>query len=249
VSAEEVLNMAINIVSMMRGRREARAQGIEELAQRLAKGEAIAPEEIEAHLERTGTDEAILQERIDCLERRGELSATVAQGIKAQAKADKINAEIEAAYGKVVAAQADYQAVRAKHDEALMALGHEIGSGQRAFDALLAPENLSASDRERLAASRAAEADASRAVSECRTALRDLRLSLEQAERVAADAVEHARLNKSNADVQDHKQRSENAVKSRKARIAEAEAELPRLQAAADAAAAAVKQLEAELRR
>lgn len=241
--------MAINVLSMMKGRREARAQGIEELAQRLAKGEAIAPEEIEAWLEQTGTDETILQERIDCLERRGELLATVAQGNKAKAKADKLNAEIEAAHGKVVAAQAEYQAVRAKYDEPLMMLGHEIGAGQRAFDALLAPENLSPADRERLAAARAAEAEAARLLSETRTGLRDLRLSLEQAERVAADAVEHARLNKSNADVQDHKQRSENAVKARRARIAEAEAELPRLQSAADEAAAVVKRIEGELRR
>lgn len=241
--------MGIDVLSMMKIRREARAAGIEELAQRLAEGEAVAPEEIEAILQRTGCDESMLQDRIDCLERRAELLAKVAQGNKAQAKADKVSAEIDVAYGKVTAAQAEYQAVRAKYDEPLVLLGQEIRAGQAAADALLAPENLSPVDRDRLAAARNAESETARALSECRTALRDLRLSLEQADRVAADAVELARLNKSNADIQDAKQRAENAVKARKSRIAEAEAELPRLQAAAAEAEAAVKLLEAELRR
>lgn len=241
--------MGIDVLSMMKIRREARAAGIEELAQRLAEGEAVAPEEIEAVLERTGCSEDILQERIDCLERRAELLGKVSAGNRAKAKADKLSVEIDAAHGKVVAAQAEYQAVRAKYDEPLVLLGQEIRVGQAAADALLAPENLAPADRDRLAAAHNAESETARALSECRTALRDLRLSLEQSERVAVDAVELARLNKSNADIQDAKQRAENAVKARKSRIAEAEAELPRLQAAAAEAEAAVKLLEAELRR
>lgn len=242
-------NVAINVLDIIRGRREARAVGIEELAQRLAKGEAVPPEEIEAVLHRTGCDEAMLQDRIDCLERRGELLAKVSAGNKARAKADKLNAEIEAAYRKVAEAQAEYAALRGKHDEPLMLLGHEIRAGEVAADALLAPENLAPADRDRLASARAAVSERSLALGETRSSLRDLRLSLEQADRIEADAVEYARLNRSNADAQDNKRRAENAVKARKARIAEAEAELPRLQAALDEAEAVVKQLEAELRR
>jgi hypothetical protein len=234
---------------MLRGRKQARAAGIEELAQRLAKGAAVPPEEIEAVLERTGCDEAMLQERIDCLERRAELLAKVSSGNRAKAKADKLNAEIEAAYGKVQAAQAEYGALRAKHDEPLMILGSDIRAGEMAFNALLAPENLTPADRQRLEVATAKVSEASRALSETRSSLRDLRLSLENAERVAADAVEQARLNKSNGDIQAHKQRSENAVAARKARLVAAEAELPRLQAAAEQAEAAVAAIEDELRR
>ena len=241
--------MRIDVLSIIRSRREQRAAGIEELAQRLAKGEAIAPEEIEAHLERTGCEPEELQERVDTLERRADLLATVSAGNKAQAKLDKLQAEVDEAHAAVVKAQESYTAVRAKHDEPMMLLSHQVRQGERASDLLVAPENLSPVDRDRLAAARQAAADAAERLNEGRGGLRDMRLSLEQAERVYADAVDHAKANRSNADVQAHKQRSENAVNSRKARLADAEAELPQLKAAADKAEAAVAAIEAELRR
>ncbi len=241
--------MAVNIMEMIRGRREARAASIEELAIRLAKGEAIAPEEIETWLEQTGTDEAMLQDRIDAIERRAELLATVSAGHKAQAKIEKIEAELAEGHATVVRAQELYVALRAKHDEPMMVLGAQVREADRARDLLLAPENLSPADRDRLAAARQAAAEAEQALGALRRSLPDLRLSLEQAERHHADAVDHAKANRGNADAQDHKARSENTVKARKARVAAAEQELPKLQAAFDEAEAAVGRLEEELRR
>lgn len=241
--------MAIDIIGMIRGRREQRAAGVEELARRLASGEAIPPEEIETWLERTGVDEDTLQARIETIERRAELLAAVARGNAARSKAEKISNVIGAAWEAVGEASKKHATLREKHADELLTLRQAVDAADRASDELLDPRNLSPVDRDRLAAARKAARDAATAYGELRGSMRDLRMSLENAERVAADAVEQARLNKSNADIQAHKQRSENAVNARKGRLAEAEAELPRLQAAAQAAEAAVVAVEDELRR
>jgi hypothetical protein len=239
----------IDIVGMIRGRREARAQGIEELANRLAAGEAVAPEEIEAILARTGTDEELLQAAVDRIERRAELLAQVSRGNGAQGKIDKIEGEIDTAWEAVAVAQRKHAAVRDKHAGELTDLRHAVEVANRASDELLAPANLSPADREQLAQARKAASDAALAVAELRRSMPDVRMSLEQAERALVDAVETARTNRGNRDVQDHKVRCERAVSARKERVAVAEAELPKLQAEADRTAAAVEEIEAELRR
>lgn len=241
--------MRIDITGMLRGRREARAQGIEELARRLASGEAVPPEEIEAHLERTGCDEDMLQARIDALARRAELLAAVSAGNAAQGRIDKLTADIDKAWQAVAEAQRKHAAIRDKHADELLTLRQAVDAANRASDALLDPDNLHPVDRDRLATARKAASDAVSAFGELRRRMPDLRMSLQEGERLLADAVEHARLNRSNADIQDHKARSENTVNARKARLAEAEAELPRLKAAADKAEAAVAAIEDELRR
>lgn len=241
--------MGINIVSMIRGRREARAQGIEELARRLAAGEAIAPEDIEAILDETGTDEEMLQAAVDRIERRAGLLAAVARGNAAQAKADRIHADLEKALAVVTDAQEKYSALRLKHHEALADFERQQAEGLRAAEALLEPDNLSPADRERLAQARQTATDAAQAAGDLRRQMRDLRGSLEQAERELPDAKEYARLNRSNPDAQARAARAENAVSARKARVAEAEAQLPKLVAEADRTAAAVETIEAELRR
>jgi hypothetical protein len=59
---------------------------------------------VETWQEQTGTDEAMLQERVDALERRADLLAKVSAGHKAQDKIEKIEAELaeaEAAVGRL----------------------------------------------------------------------------------------------------------------------------------------------------
>jgi hypothetical protein len=241
--------MAIDIKALIRGRREARAGGIEELASRLASGEAVAPEEIEAHLERTGCDEDLLQERIDAIVRRAELLAAVSRGNGAQAKIDKLVSEIDKAWEAVADAQRKHAAVRDRHADELLTLRQAVDAANRASDTLLDPANLHPVDRDRLANARKAASDAVSAYGELRRRMPDLRLSVQEGERLLADAVDHAKLNRSNADVQAHKARSENTANARKARLAEAEAELPKLKAAAEQAEAAVAAIEDELRR
>ena len=244
-----MIAMGIDVVGMLRGRKQARAAGIEELAKRLAAGEAVPPEEIEVILDRTGCDGEELQERIDAIERRAELLAAVSRGNAAQAKLDKIDAEAGAAWDAVAVAQRKHAAVLARHADERRILQQAVDAANRAHNELLDPANLSPADAARLADARKAAGDAARAAEQARHGMRDLRMSLERAEREHVDAVEQARLHRSNADIQDRKARSENAVNARRQRLKDAEAELPILQAAADKAQAAVEAIEAELRR
>lgn len=232
----------MNVIEMMRGRRQARAAGIEELARRLAKGEAIAPEEIEAVLDRTGASEEQLQERIDALSRRAVLLAEVSAGRKAEARLDKIDGEITKAFDVVVDAQSKHRAVVAKHADERAELQRRVDRAAQAHGDLLADENLAPADRDRLAEARRVESEASKALSEQRRRMPELRNVLDEGERWLADA-------KATPGAIEARERAENAVKARKARLSEAEAELPRLQAAVDAAAKATAALEDELRR
>lgn len=234
---------------MMRGRRQARASGIEELARRLAKGEAVAPEEIEASLDRTGASEEQLQERIDALSRRAVLLAELSAGHKAEARLDKIDAEIGRAFDVVVDAQAKHAAVVAKHADERAELQRRIDRASQAHGDLLADANLAPADRDRLAEVRRVESEANKALSEQRRRMPELRRSLEDAERILVDAADEAKRFRGHEGSQERKARAENAVDSRRARLSEAEAELPRLQAAVDAAAKATAALEDELRR
>lgn len=241
--------MAIDIVGMIRGRKQARVAGIEELAKRLAAGEAVQPEEVEAILDRTGCDEEQLQERVDAIERRAVLLAAVARGDAARATIEKIDAESGKAWQAVADAQRKHAAVVAKYADELLVLRQSLDAANRAADELLSPENLSPADRERLAQARKTASDAAQAADELRRSMRELRMSLENAEREAVDAVETARVYRSNADAQDRKARAENAVRVRTARVKDAETQLPKLQAEAERAAAAVAAIEDELRR
>ena len=241
--------MAIDIVGLIRGRKQARVAGIEELAKRLAAGESVQPEEVEAILDRTGCDETQLQERVDAIERRAGLIAAVARGEAAQVKIDRIDAECEKAWQAVADAQRKHAGVVAKHADDLLTLRQSLDAANRAADELLSPENLSPADKERLAQARKTASDAAQAADDLRRSMRELRMSLENAEREAVDAVENARLYRSNADAQDRKARAENAVKARTARVKDAETQLPKLVAEGERTAAALAAVEDDLRR
>jgi hypothetical protein len=249
MSLEEVFIMAFNVVDLIRGRRESRAQGLEDLAKRLAAGEAIAPEDIEAALERTGTDEEALQAAIDRIDRRAELLAAVARGNAAQAKLDRIQGDIDKAWQVVVEAQERHQAVRLKNAEALAQFEAQQAAGQAAAEELLEATNLSPADRDRLAQARKEASEAAQAAEAHRRSIPDLKRSLETAEESLTDAQETARRFRGDAGAAEQLQRWKNAVAARGARLKAAEAELPALQAAADKAAKDVETIEDELRR
>lgn len=239
----------IDVVSLIRGRREQRAGGIEELAHRLAGGEVVAPEEIEAILDRTGCTEEQLQSRIDALVRRNELVADVKAGEQARRKVEKIEAEIAKAFDAVVVADNAHRELRVKHADELLVLGQTVDRAARAHDELLNPDLLAPADRERLADARKAASEAASAHADLRRQMPELRLSLEQAERAQADAADEAKRFRSNPDVQDRKTRADNAVKARRQRVADAEVELKRLEQVAGAAEAALVAVETSLRR
>lgn len=239
----------IDIIGMIRGRKQARAAGIEELAARLAKGAAVAPEEIEATLGRTGCDEEMLQAAVDRIERRAALLAAVARGNTAEARLDKIDAEVGKAFDAVAEAQRKHAATAAKYADERADLRLSIDAGNRARGELLDASNLSPADLARLTAARDAWQAAEREVSELRRSMPELRLSLERAERDLVDATEQAKLNRGNADIQQHRDACENAVAARKARLKDAEAELVKREQTRVEAEAAVNTIEATLRR
>lgn len=241
--------MAIDIVGMIRGRKQARAAGIEELAKRLASGETVPPEEVETILDRTGCDEEQLQERVDALERRAELLATIKTGDAAQATIDRIDAECDRAWQAVADAQRKHAAVVAKHADELLKARGAIEAANTASEELLKPANLSPPDRERLAQARKAANEAAQAAEEHRRNIPELQVAFEEGEQMLADAVETLRNFRNDAGALDLKARAENAVKARGQRLKDAEAELPKLQAEAARTAAAVSALEDDLRR
>lgn len=241
--------MAIDIKALIRGRREARAANIEELAQRLAKGEAVSPEEVELWLEQTGADEELLQERIDTIERRAELLAKVAKGDEAGGRIAIIHGEIDEAFAAVAEAQEKYAALRAKHADTLTILGQERAEGHRAAEALLEPENLSPFDRDRLGSARKAASESAIAAEEQRRNITELKASVQDAETALADAEAMAKQRRNDPVVADTLQRAKNAVNARGGRLKAAEAELPKLVAEAKRKAAAVETIEAELQK
>lgn len=239
--------MAIDIVGLIRGRRQTRAAGIEEVAKRLAGGEAVPPEEIETVLARAGCDEVMLQERVDALERRAELRKRVAAGEAAQRRLDLIDGEIDTAWQAAVAADEAQRKVRQKHEAERIALGQAIRYADTASDELLSPANLSPADRDRLTEQRRVATAAVEALAEANRRLPELRDSLARAEAALAEAADEAKRFK-NPDAQERKARAETTVKTRGARLKAAEADLPSLQQAAEQAEQAVAKLEEELR-
>lgn len=238
--------MAIDIVGLIRGRKQQRAAGIEEVARRLAGGEAVPPEEIEAILDRTGCDEQALQERIDTLVRRAELRQRVAAGEAARKRLGVIDAEIDKAWQAAVAADQVQRQARAKHEEERIALGQTIRAADSAGDELARPENLSPADRARLAEANERLSVAGKAFAEANRRLPELRDSLARGEAALAEALE--RRPQSSPDAQRQTGEARSAVKARTARLRAAEAELPGLRQAAEDAEQALLKLMAELR-
>jgi len=238
----------IDIVGILRGRREQRATGIEELAVRLAGGEAVAPEEVEAILDRTGCTDEQLQERIDSLDRRAGLVKRVSAGTAALAKLDKIDAVVSAAFDLALEKQKAHFALREKHADEAAALRQAIDAGETAAGDLLDPRNLSPADREKLAAARGALDAATKALFDSQRRLPELKTSLADAEAALAGATEAARMNRGDATAKQRAAEATNAVAARGLRLRTLVAELPGLASAHKTAETALSRVEDALR-
>lgn len=241
--------MGIDIKGLIRGRREARAANVEELAQRLAGGEDVPPEEIELWLEQTGCSEDLLQERIDAIERRSELLATVAKGKAAAAKIERIEADIGKAEDAVEEARRKQAAVVAKHVDELFELRQASDAAARASAALLEREALSAADWQRLDAARRAATAAAEAAEEGGRNVVALKEFLERSETELSEAQATAKKFRGDPGSAERSQRAKNAVAARGQRLKAAEDELPKLVAEAERTGAALRAIEDELRK
>ena len=238
----------IDIVGILRGRREQRQFGIEELAAKLAGGVDVPPEEVEAALDLAGCTAEELQDRLVAIDRRADLLKRVAAGTAALAKLDKIDAVVSAAFDLALEKQKAHFALREKHADEAAALRQAIDLGEAAAGDLLDPKNLSPADREKLAAARGALDAATKALFDSQRRLPELKTSLAEAEAGQAEAAETARMSRGDATAKQRATEATNAVAARGLRLRTLVAELPGLASAHKTAETALSRVEDALR-
>jgi hypothetical protein len=247
VSVREGSIMIVDVLNLVRSRQQARASGAEGLARRLANGENVPIEEVEAILTRTGCTVDELRERVACLERRDEKHREIAAGAKAEKRLAKIQAEIDDARAVLADALAKLEAIQDRHAADIMQLEHAKLTAAWAKDSLLTPANLSPAQRAKLAEARQAYADAEGAEAEARDGIPVLRATLERLEANLAEALDDRRANPENGDIRDRCIRYESAIKVRRRTLKEAEDGLKAMQAAAEDARKACRAVENEM--
>lgn len=235
-----------DLLSVLRMRREKRALGIEETAMRLARGETIAPEEVETVLDRCGATPEQLMEAVDTHERRASLKAAVAAEPKATADIQAIARKRAIVLEQLTAAEDRLQAFDADNAEAVSRLEEIVREAHRAASQLIADRNLRPEPlaaltdaRDKYAAASQAATAASEAVDEAKLRHEDAVVQLHHNESVGARHIpEHV----------EQVQRDRNAVEARAKRMKEAEARLGAARQAAEAARVALRQAEERAR-
>lgn len=245
----EISNMFLDVLDKVRGRQAARAAGIEELARRMAAGEKVQADEVEAVLTRTGCTVDDLRERVACLERRAEQHRVIVAGDKAEKRLAKIRAEINDARAVAFDAIEKAEAIAQRHWGDTIALEQTARDAFQAKEVLLAPVNLTAQQREQLAQARQAHVDAERALTEAQTSMQTIRASITKLEADTAEDDNDCRLNPDNGDMRDRLNRHKAAAETKQRQLNEVESGLPGLQAAADKARESKRTIEAELMR
>lgn len=139
--------MPLDVLSMIRGARRARASELEALAARLFKGEQIPPHDVLRELTDCGGTDEQLQAEIDRLDRVRQLQAQVRAAEPLHAELAKIDAEWTAARDKMQAAATAVAQLQDKHGERHMELRHKIDAAERAMTTLMDPSNLCTADR------------------------------------------------------------------------------------------------------
>ena len=246
---EEVSNMFLDVLDKVRGRQAARAAGIEELARRMAAGEKVQADEVEAVLTRTGCTVDELRERVACLERRAEQHRAILAGEKAEKRLAKIRAEINDARVVAVDAIDKAEAVAQRLWGETIALEQAARDAFQAKEMLLAPVNLTVKQREQLAQAKQACGDAERALTEAQASMPTIRASITKLEAGVAEDENDCRLNPDNGDMRERLNRHKAAADTKRRELNEIEGGVPGLQAATDKARESLRTIEAELMR
>lgn len=247
--ALEVTKMIVDVLSQVRARQDDRATGIEEVAARLAAGEAVGPDEVEAVLHRTGRTVDDLQARVACLRRRAELRTAIEAGRKAEKRLGKIRAEVDAARVVVNEAAGKLHEIEVRHAEDTILLEQAVRDAGMARDRLLAPENLTVTERERLTQAREAVCKAEAELLDGLTTARRCSHAVGRAEEELPEAVEEAKRHPASTDMAERVERLRVALATRREKLAEAKAAVPGLEAALEQARAERSKAEAELAR
>lgn len=178
----------VSIAGLLKPLREKGVDALEELAARFAAGETVAAGEVQAVLDRTRRGEADLQKAIERHERVNRLRAEAAAGAAFRRKLDAAEAELSAAHAEMLKAQARYNAMLAKHGEAMIDLRVRAEAAERAGRELMSPDNLPPSTAARLQTVRRAADEAEQAVTVAQLALSRARKSLAEGEEALAQA-------------------------------------------------------------
>lgn len=229
--------MPLDVLSMIRGARRARASELEALAARLFNGEQIPPHDALRELTDCGGTDEQLQAEIDRLDRVRKLQAQVRAAEPLHAELAKIDAEWAAARDKMQAAAAVVAQLQQKHGDRHMTLRHQIDAAERALTQLMDPANLCTADR---AALEVAQTEQVRTATLHSQARQELQMHLERVTRMQQElASDRDRLkdNPGNADIKANVRDSERALTQREAAVKDAKV----AEAAAGKAAAAAE--------
>jgi len=239
--------MMNELLSVLRSRRERKVQGIEEMAVRLAKGEDIAPEEVEAVLDRCGATPEQLVEAVEAHERRAELRATAAREGKALQELQAIERK-----RVPIAEQAEAAAARLTQFDAdtavtLGTLNDTVRQARTAAAGLLADRNLRPEALAALNVARQMYAEAQRAASAARE-------ELDEGRRRHREMIEQLTHNESvgNRSIPEHVEqvkRDRTAVEARAQRVGEFEQAVAEAAQAEERAKVALRQAEDIARR
>ena len=235
--------MMVSVVSLLRPTKIVGVDHLDELAERIAGGAAVSPEEVLAVLDRCRATEDDLQRAVDRLSRVIELRRVVATGAATEKRLAAIEAELDAGYGAVAAAKEKLTALVNRVSEEHMTLRHRVDAIDHARRALMEPDNLPPLLAERLLATSRAAAAASDTLAAAGRDLADRRSRLRQAEEALPRAEREASLRRDD-DARMEAERWRNAVQARRGLVVEGEhavAEAKKAQAAAAAECAAAQ--------
>jgi len=237
----------ISIAQMLKPSRAVAVDHLEELAARLAGGEAVAPEEVTAILDRLHATEEELQRAVDRQARVAGLRHGAADAEKVEKRIAAIEAEWADAEAVVAKARAAYNALLHRYREEHQACRHRLVAIDQARRALVADENLPPFQASRMREVRQACLELGDLRDSLTRELTVRRARLQRAEESLPAAEEAAKLHATNDSLQAEAERARNAVASRRGLVTEAERSLADADRRYDAALAQRDALEREV--
>lgn len=239
--------MAFNVLDYLRPHKQAKASLLGDLAQRLHSGQAIDPDEILEQLDASGATEEQLQAEIERLERVAELRKKIDAAAPATKRMGAIQAEIDKAQAGFEKAAGELRRVRDKHAPEVAELQATISDAESAKAALLQPGNMPAQTQATLRELMEQAQEAHQAMSIARQDLDHAKARMAECDVRHPEAIDLAKRNRSNADIQEDAQRWERAKVARTQQLADAEAAWSKAQAAVREAEAAEERYRAQV--
>jgi hypothetical protein len=229
----------VSIATFLQPARRAGVDHVDELAERIAAGVHVQPEEVLAVLNRCGCSEEDLQAAVDRCSRVLDLRRQIASAGPIEKRLAEIESEVQGAEAQVNAARAKLRAIIERVNEEHLDLRHKADAIDRARRSLMNEANLPPALGGRLRAARAASSQASDALTARRHELDERRARLRRAQEDLPIAEREASMRPGSVDARDAVERLRNAVKARGDLVSEAEkavAEAERVFADASAA-------------